>query len=430
MDKPRPRIRPALVLFPLGLGTALSLMGDGTLYTVLPTHTVDAGIAGCSIAIWGGLVLSCEGILLAVNRAVRILLNGPAGLAYDRLPRRWLFIASLFLGALSTVLYAATRGFWPLFAGRLLWGLAWSGIWVGGATVILDVTTSQDRGRWSGFYQTWFFVGAALSTFVGGLLTDLVGYATTMWIGAGLTALGGLVALFLLPETRRPHAEGKPSQPEVEPRTPLARGLWVVASLYGVNRFAIAGVLISTMGLLVRDRLSSIGLPLGVATLTGLLLAGRTVLSIASAPLAGIASDRLGNRWPVLGGTLLAGAVSMALLAWPAPAAILAGIALGSASTGGLQALSSALTGDLVGLEQRGRAIGLVQTVGDLGSALGPLTAYALLEGLGLTGIYLLCAALFALQLAVVWWFRWYGRRSPGRTAEPPPPDPTSGQGE
>src|SRR5512136_1102055 len=110
-------LHPGSVLFPLGLGTALSLMGDATLYTVLPTHTADAGITMAGV-----------GIILGVNRAIRLLTNAPAGLAYDRWPRRRLFLPALFLGALSTAIYAATRGFWPLFVGRLLWGLAWSGI--------------------------------------------------------------------------------------------------------------------------------------------------------------------------------------------------------------------------------------------------------------------------------------------------------------
>jgi MFS family permease len=81
MSKSETSIHPRKVLFPLGLGTALSLMGDGTLYTVLPTHTVEAGVA-----------LSSVGIILGVNRAVRLFLNGPAGLAYDRWSRRRLFV--------------------------------------------------------------------------------------------------------------------------------------------------------------------------------------------------------------------------------------------------------------------------------------------------------------------------------------------------
>ncbi len=396
MSNSKTLIHPRRVLFALGLGTALSLMGDGTLYTVLPTHTAEAGIA-----------LSSVGIILGVNRAVRLFLNGPAGLAYDRWPRRWLFVPALFIGSLSTAVYAATRGFWPMLVGRLLWGLAWSGIWVGGATVILDVTTAQDRGRWTGLYQTWFFLGAALSALAGGLLTDWLGYGATMWLGAAVTALGGLVALILLPETRSIRSVlDRPSVEEIRPRLRANRGLWVAASLQGINRFVIAGVFAATMGLLVQDWLLSTSLTLGVATLTGLLMAGRTLLSVVAAPLAGAASDRLGSRWGMAAWGLAIGVVSMALVAWGEPVAILAGVSLGAVAGGSVQALVTALTGDLVSQAQRGRAIGLLHTAGDLGSAIGPLAAYALMPWIGLGGVYLLCAGLFAVGLVLAMLFR------------------------
>jgi MFS family permease len=56
----------------------------------------------------------------------------------------------------------------------------------------------------------------------------------------------------------------------------------------------------------------------------------------------------------------------------------------------------------LVGREQRGRAIGLVHTAGDLGSAAGPPVAYALLAGIGLSGVYALCAGLFVMGWMLV----------------------------
>jgi len=392
-------IHPRRVLFPLGLGTALSLMGDGTLYTVLPTHTAEAGIA-----------LSSVGIILGVNRAVRLFLNGPAGLAYDRWPRRRLFVPALFIGALSTAVYAATRGFWPLLVGRLLWGLAWSGIWVGGATVILDVTTGQDRGRWTGLYQTWFFLGAALGPFAGGLLTDWLGYGATLWLGAAVTAFGGLIALILLPETRsiRPDLSGPSPLLEAGSRPALRAnwGLGVAASLQGINRLVIDGALAATMGLLVQDRLRSACPILGVATLTGALMVGRTLLSTIAAPLAGAMSDWLGSRWRVATWGLAIGVISMALVAWGAPAAILTGVSLAAVTGGSVQALATALTGDLVSQAQRGRAIGLLHTAGDLGGAIGPPAAYALMPWIGLWGVYLLCAGLFAAGLAVVVLFR------------------------
>jgi MFS family permease len=396
MSNSETSIHPCKVLFPLGLGTALSLMGDGTLYTVLPTHTAEAGIA-----------LSSVGIILGINRAVRLFLNGPAGLAYDRWPRRRLFVPALFIGALSTAVYAATRGFWPMLVGRLLWGLAWSGIWVGGATVILDVTTNQDRGRWTGLYQTWFFLGAALSTLAGGLLTDWLGYGAMMWVGAAVTALGGLTALILLPETRgiRPDLDSL-SVEEVRPRLRANRGLWVAASLQGINRFVGAGVLAATLGLVVQDRLSSASLALGVATLTGLLMAGRTILSMVAAPLAGTMSDWLGSRWGVAAWGLAIGIISMALMAWGKSLAILIGVALAAVTSGGVQTLVTALTGDVISQVQRGRAIGVLHTAGDLGSAIGPPAAYALMSWIGLRGVYLLCAGLFAVGLAMAMLFR------------------------
>ena len=371
-------------------------MGDATLYIVLPTHTAEAGIPLASV-----------GILLGVNRAVRLLTNGPAGVAYDRWPRRRLFVPALFLGALSTALYAATRGFWPLMVGRLLWGLAWSGIWVGGATVILDVTTGQDRGRLTGLYQIWFFLGAGFGALAGGLLTDRVGYTATMWIAAGLTALGGLAAWIWLPETRGMRESNAALRSNWDgPKLGANRRLWLAASMQAANRFVVAGVLMATMGLLVQDRLGAGGALLGVATLTGLLTAGRTSLSMLAAPVAGAASDRLGSRWRVSAWALAIGAAGMALVTQSAPAAILTGIALAAAASGGIQTLATALTGDLVSQEQRGRAIGLLHTAGDLGSAIGPPVAYALLPRLSLTGVYGVCAALFAAQLLMVLWFQ------------------------
>ena len=96
----------------------------------------------------------------------------------------------------------------------------------------------------------------------------------------------------------------------------------------------------------------------------------------------------------------------MALIAWGAPTAILTGISLGAVTGGSVQALATALTGDLVSQAQRGRAIGLLHTAGDLGSAIGPPAAYFLIPWFGLQGAYLLCAGLLVAGLALAMLFR------------------------
>ena len=408
----RSTLKPAQVLFPLGLGTALSLMGDATLYTVLPTHTQSVGIT-----------LTQVGIMLGINRAIRLFSNGPAGLAYDRYQRRWLFVPALFLGALSTAIYALARGFWPLLFGRLLWGIAWSGIWVGGTTMILDVASEEDRGKWIGLYQIWFFTGTATGALSGGFLTDLLGYYGTMWICAAITAIGALAALVLLPETRPDlHSWNRKkitksrevtNLNDVQTKSYNARhtmpfrkkrdqiNFTFVVGLRGVNRFVVSGILSATLGLLVRDVLYTDNIVLGVATMTGILMAGRTIMSMLGAFTAGYGSDVLRNRWIVLAGGLGLGVISLLLLSFPVGALIILGVALVAMARGSIQSMTTSLTGDLVPITHRGKAVGVLHTVGDFGSAIGPSVAYYLLPLWSLSSIYLICAGIFLICLVI-----------------------------
>jgi MFS family permease len=377
------------------LGTALSLIGDSTLYAVLPTHTNQAGIALASV-----------GIILSANRLIRLVFNSLAGSAYDRLPRRGLFVLALFIGSLSTALYSV-RGFWSIMTGRLLWGLAWSGIWVGGAAIILDISSDLDRGRLMGAYQTWFFLGAGFGALLGGILTDWLGYQIGMLVSAFLTAAGGLVALLFLPETR-------PLPTRAESQRPLSSswdwlrhpGLWVSVTVQAINRFAIAGVLVATTALLVEEYLNIRVFIFGLGTMTGLLVAGRMLMSTLSAPLGGAFSDRLGNRWLVTLFSAILAALSMFLISRSTTLALVSGLLGSAAASGVLQTLTTALVGEQVEHYQRGRAIGLLHTLGDLGSAIGPLTGYALLPWVGLNGLYLLCAGLFLVGAILIEVFR------------------------
>ena len=380
------------VLLPLGIGTACSLLGDATLYTVLPTHTQEVGVTLASV-----------GIILGINRAIRIVLNGPAGVLYDRLPRRGLFVLALSIGAFSTAIYAASQGLWMLLLGRLLWGLSWSLIWVGGTKIILDISTDKDRGHLMGLYQTWFFLGQAVGALAGGVLTDMIGYTATMWVGTGLAGIGTLTALLFLPETHKFQQAAPVGVIDKRVHNLGSKnGLWTAASIYGVNRFITAGVLSATLGLLVKEQMKIYHLVFGLATVTGILMALRTVLSMLASVSSGKASDWLGSRWRLANWVLFFGAIGMALLVWDFPLAIVAGISLGAIAAGGLQTISSTLPGDLIEQRLQGAAIGALHTAGDFGSAVGPPVAYALLPWLGLPGIYLLCAGLFLAQMIPV----------------------------
>ncbi len=391
------------VLIPVGIGTGLSLMGDSALYTILPTHTADAGVA-----------LAGVGILLSANRWVRLATNGAAGWISDRWPRRRVFVPALFLGAISTMFYALVPGFALFLLGRLLWGIAWSGIWVAGNAIILDITGNDNRGRWVSYYQVSFFMGTAAGAILGGLLTDWIGYQGAMWIAAGLNLTGTAAAWLLLPETGHLRREQKGEPVVSPPLSPPRRTAELTSAtlLMGIHRIVIAGILISTFSLFLLDLLGesvTVGRwSVGVATLTGLGLGTTTLLGMAAMPVIGRLSDRAGNRWQVVSGGLAAGVAGFGLLALGIPLAILLGLPLTSVSSSN-QGLSTALVGDLSGNRQRGRSLGILFTVGDLGSAIGPPLAYGLLPLWGIRGIYWFCAALLGGMLFVALW--WGGKR-------------------
>lgn len=428
--------RPVRVIIPMGLALAFSLLGDATLYAVLPTHTAEAGIA-----------LGTVGIILGVNRAIRVLLNTPVGMAYDRWPRRRLYLPAAAIGVMATLIYALSTSFWSLLMGRLLWGLAWSGLWVGANAIALDIATASQRGRLLGWAQAWFFLGGAMSFVTGGLLTDLLSYRQALWIGAGLSSAGLLAAVLFMPETwsGRRGPEASRASPEVR-ATAVGRGLvrfniasiiarlsgraadqeirdtsvsstgrgqcwrklaafgpklrnggWLALYAYAVLRFCMAGVVAATLSLYVKQQLGNPvrlgGVLLGASTLTGILLSARPLISLISAPSAGSLSD-LHGRWTLLRWGSLIGAGSFVLLAQGDLPAIVASGLLSAVALGALSPVSSALVGDLAPLASRGRSLGWLATAGDLGSAAGPVMAYLLLPGLGLTNIYWLCTLL------------------------------------
>ena len=394
-----PKLPPQWALLPVGIGTTLSLLGDSSMYAVLPTQTQEAGVAVAAV-----------GILLSANRFIRLVLNGPVGLLCDRISGRAVFLPALFIGAGSTAMYGLTQGFWPLLAARLLWGLAWAGIWVGGTSIVLQIGPAHTRGRSIGLYQFFFYLGASAGAVLGGVLTDWLGYQRAMLVEALLTLLGAVFALLFLPETgpgrSRPEPAGPAAPSPPDNPGPVAWPQLISAiSLFGVNRLLIAGVLLPTLGLLIQAQIGAsvlwLGRVIGVATLTGLGLGLNSFIAMLAAPLAGGLSDRLDRRWPVAAAGLAAGLAGFGLLAWGWPAAILLSIPLLAVCGGSSQGLSTTLVGDLTGERRRGRWLGLTFTVGDLASAAGPLLAYSLLAAWSLAGVYLLAAATIGLMFLV-----------------------------
>jgi MFS family permease len=168
-----------------------------------------------------------------------------------------------------------------------------------------------------------------------------------------------------------------------------------------ILRLVFAGVLTSTtilwLAQFVDSGISVSGVILPLASLTGGFVAMRVLISMFSAPLSGYISDRLGRRWLVMTVVLVLGAAGLWMMGRLWIATALAGAVLATISAGSIQALVPALVGDRAGFNEQSKVLGVVYTIADLGSAIGPVLALMLVPIIGLGSVYQLCAVLFGL---------------------------------
>ena len=406
----------------LGFGTAISLLGDATLYTVLPHPDISAQL---------GITLSMVGLLLGANRAIRLVLNGPVGVLYDRMPRRGILIAALSIGAGSSIFYALGNGFWPLLMGRISWGFAWSLLWVGGNSVVLDVSTEENRGHNSGIYQMWYFIGVASASFLGGMLTDMFGFRSGQWISVAVIAGSALAWFFFLPETRinqTPAREAVRKTGESGKMILPVNVMAVTSFTVFISRFVTWGALAATSILwlsgIFGDGAQVAAFFIPIATLTGLYTALNNMVSVASTPLAGSVSDRFGRRWPVIGLTMIIGSLGLWLMSGEIRVLALIGAFMVPLAGSSAETLVPAIAGDRVPKQMRSRALGLINTAGDLGATLGPFAALGALNfsWLSLGEIYRIGGLLFGF-IAVLALSPWVSRQSNKETRVSESPD-------
>ncbi|MEE9308181.1 MAG: MFS transporter, partial [Spirochaetia bacterium] len=113
---------------------ALSLLGDALLYAVLPANPGQFGVL-----VWQ------VGVLLGVNRLVRLITNELAGRLVQRRRSNRPLIWAVVTGSLITASYALPIGFWGLLVARIAWGTCWSLFRVEGYVSALILASDRNR---------------------------------------------------------------------------------------------------------------------------------------------------------------------------------------------------------------------------------------------------------------------------------------------
>lgn len=388
---------------------AASLLGDQMLYVVMSARP-DA---------WG-LSAAAVGVLLSVNRFVRLASNPLAAVAVNRWGWRGPFAAAMALAVAVTLVYGWATAFWVLLLARLGWGIAWSALRLGGQWTVLDAATDDNRGLLMGSYSAITRLGGLGGAVLGGVLSDAIGHEWTLTIFAIVIGLAGV-------SWYRATREVAATDP-IPVSANAARGGFgevlrdvrlLAVSVSGLLvGLVFAGVIGASLGFLLREQYGeeiSLGSAIiGVASFTGLLIGLRGLLNIVTAPLAGALSDRFGRIRGTTVALLVAGlgtaALALTSSIWLLVIVIIVTFA---ASTAALVQLQTA-AGDLARPDRRAAVLSTYATFQDLGAAIGPLVGLSWGSLGALQAILLVCAALL---IATAIAFRRVMQRAPSTIA-------------
>lgn len=144
----------------------------------------------------------------------------------------------------------------------------------------------------------------------------------------------------------------------------------------------------------------TLGLTLGLA---GGLVTILLLTSSVAQPLVGYLADRSAVRWPAWAGVALSGIGAGLLGQAPTYGALLGLLVLSGVGTAIFHPVSAAMVGTASPRHVRGRWIGLYVTAGNIGLALGPLSAGWLLERVGPTGTWPILLPGLGASALVAW---------------------------
>jgi EmrB/QacA subfamily drug resistance transporter len=177
------------------LATLLAALDQTIVATALPSIVTDLrGFEDLSWVVTAYLVTS----------TVTVPLYGKLSDLYGRRP---LFVVSISIFVLGSILCGLAQSMGQLIAFRALQGIGAGGLLPLAQASIADLFPPRERGRYQGFVGAVWATAAVAGPLLGGTLTDAATWRWIFWINIplGLIALIVVVRTMRAPSTRREH---------------------------------------------------------------------------------------------------------------------------------------------------------------------------------------------------------------------------------
>lgn len=357
---PSPSSRTPLRL--IYLTVFLDLIGFGIVIPVLPLYAKHFGATEF-----------INGWLVGIYAAMQFIAAPLLGRLSDRVGRRPVLLFSLVGTAVGFFMTGAAQTLFWLFAARIIDGLSGGNISTAQA-YIADVTKPEERTKSMGMVGAAFGMGFILGPAIGGVMAH-ISIAAPFYFAGTLAAVNTLLVYLRLPESLAP--EHRTSHQDKAPLGEIFRHGTYLPALLVTSFLAITGFSIMTANyaLFTAERFGY------DARHNGYLFA---YIGVIGAVIQGGALRRLAKarRESLLAGMgCLILAVGLVLLPQSkGVGSLLIFTALAGVGNSLVTPNLSSLASQSVGPKMQGRVIGLMQSAGSLGRAVGPFAAGWLLS--------------------------------------------------
>jgi EmrB/QacA subfamily drug resistance transporter len=173
--------------------------------------------------------------------------------------RRGFYIAGLVVFMLGSILAGAAQGFWWLVAARAVQGFGMGTIMPLSQTIIGDIISARERGRYMGYIGAVFGVASIAGPLAGGWITDNFSWRWLFYVNLpfGVAALAFILAYLHIPHVPRRHKldyAGFVALPIALVAVLLATtwggttypwGSWQIVSLYAASVVVLIGFLVN-----------------------------------------------------------------------------------------------------------------------------------------------------------------------------------------
>ncbi len=143
------------------------------------------------------------GILAAVYPATWGVTQLFTGALSDRLGRKWLIVAGMWIQAVGIGCVAVASDFSVFAVGATLLGVGTAMVYPTLLAAIADVAHPSWRASSVCVYRLWRDLGYAIGALLAGVTADVLGLSAAMWLIAALTFASGVVAAMRMTETLR-----------------------------------------------------------------------------------------------------------------------------------------------------------------------------------------------------------------------------------